>query len=318
MPKGEHNMGLSSHQLQTFLTIIDQGSFSAAAHKLGLTQPAVTTQIKKLEQECGAILFDRSMRQISLTAAGAALLPYARAAAENDQRAQDALDVLDNTVSGSLTVTASIIPGCYVLPHLLAEFEEAYPAVRANLIVDNSHKVIAQIESLDADLAVVDAKFFNHNIHYEELGEFEIICICAPDEPLAKSERPVILSQLLQKRWIMRNPDSGPHRLLQRLCADKGLNFDKLQKRMELNTCESVIGCVEKGMGIAAVSRFAADKALLLGSIAEIPVEDQPWYRPLYLAFPSRVLSRVALAFVEFLRKNYDSSVPQSRGPLEG
>ena len=115
----------------------------------------------------------------------------------------------------------------------------------------------------------------------------------------------------------MRNPDSGPHRLLQRLCADKGLDFDRLQKRMELNTCESVIGCVEKGMGIAAVSRFAADKALLLGTIAEIPVEGQPWPRPFYMAFPPKVLSRVALAFTEFLKANYDESKPVSRSPLE-
>ena len=295
-------------QLKTFVLVVEHGSFSAAARVAGISQPAVTMQIKSLEADLGATVLDRGYRRIELTEAGRVLLPFAQTvlAEVDDVRAR--IDALSNTVGGRLVLAASTTPGDYVIPGLLGGFLAENPLVQVEIAVTDSADAAEAVGTGEADLGVVGARDGEAKVTYQELGCDAIVAICPIGDPLA-SRSGVPIADLAHNVWVVREPGSGTWRVARQRLAEHGVDTDELRVAVELGTGEAVVRAVEGGLGIAMVSGYVAAKALELGTVARVDLAEALPGRPFFAVIPHRIPSRAASAFMEYLPAAFLRSV---------
>lgn len=285
-------------QLKAFLAVVDEGSFSAAARVLGISQPAVTMQIRALEEDLGAVLLDRRYRKIDLTEAGKELLVRARRIFVELDGVRSSISALSGTVAGHLSIAASTTPGDYVIPALLGAFLNTYPDVEISLAVSDSAGVAASVENGEADFGMTGAKS-DARVEYTQVGEDELIVIAYPGNPLSTSE-PVDIRTLVDKPWIMREQGSGTRSVTEAVFREHGVNPDALPVVVELGSGEAVIGAVEGGLGVAMLSRYVAEKSLRLGTVVKVELTEKI-SRPFYAVLPKGTPTRAALAFNDHL-----------------
>ena len=288
-------------QLLTFVTVVELGSFSQAARSMGISQPAVTMQVQSLESDIGATLLDRRYRRIDLTEAGRTLMPYARRVLGELEDARDEISALSGTVTGRLTIAASTTPGVYVIPRVLGGFLCANPEVGVTIIVHDTAEVIGAVESGHANLGVTGAIVKGAKIDFEPMATDELVAICAPASPLAGRKR-VPLSDLAAADWVMRESGSGTRQVTERVLADNDLDPAELRVVVELGAGEAIVSAVEGGLGVAMLSRYVAEKALALGTVARIDLDVAPIERPFYMVLPKGTPTRAAEAFAAYLR----------------
>lgn len=290
-------------QLHTFITVVESGSFSAAAKKLGLSQPAVTLQLQALETDIGASLLMRKYRRIELTEAGEILIPYAREMLQLSDKARTEINAHKNVVAGNLTIAASTTPGDYIIPRLLAQFCETYPDVTVNLDVANTDAAVEMLQSGQADIAVVGARNSSAKVDYFSIGDDQLVLI-APSESDLSSTPNLSLSSCRSHKWIVRVHDSGTQQVVNEILRTNYIDPLSLPVVMKLGTAEAIVNAVEGGLGIAAVSTWVAARALALGTIVSLEVDEFPIHRPFYLVTPHRALSYTAQAFKLFIQQN--------------
>jgi len=295
---------LNNSLLKTYLAVLDCGSFSAAAASLGISQPAVTMQIHNLEEELGYNLLDRRYRRITLTEAGQLLKSYADHVLGEEQHVLADLAALSEEVSGDLTIACSTTPGNYLIPGLLGGFLQQFPRVNPHLVVSSSQEAARAVDACEADLGITGARFKGQRVDFKICGHDELIPI-APPTSRVEALTTLSLADLRTYPWIKRNADSGTQMAINELLLSEKVSPDELNCLIELDNPEAVIGAVEGGLGIAIVSRSAAEKALWLGTVAELPVQSRPWKRRLYLARPRMTPTRAADAFVAYLNEQH-------------
>ena len=304
-------------QLKAFVAVADRGSFSAAARELGLSQPAVTMQIQALEADLGVTLLDRRYRSTIPTEAGQALLPKARAILDELRAAREELASMADHVGGHLVIAASTTPGQYVLPRLLGGFLERYPAVGVTLRVSDSANVVMDVAEGDAAVGMTGASnaagTAAPRVSFEALGTDEILVIAHPDHPMTRRSG-MALSELAEERFVVRELGSGTRAVVETALRDGGLEPERLHVALELGTNEAIVSAVEGGLGVGTVSRWAADKALSLGTVAALDVEGFPVSRPFFLVASQRELPVAATAFADYLREALGPEPGTSKG----
>ncbi len=288
-------------QLKTFLSIVERGSFSEAARTLGISQPAVTMQIQGLESDLGVTLLDRRYRRVELTEAGQALLPYAKRVLAELDHAREDITALSGTVSGTLRIAASTTPGVYLVPRVLAGFLACYPEVRVVITVHDTGEVVSAVESGAADVGIAGSRVKGARAVFEELGSDELVTICPPSSPLA-GRRNVPVTDLTEVDWVSREPGSGTRAVREKALAELGVDPNELRTVVELGTGEAIVSAVEGGLGVAMMSRLVAEKALALGTVAEIELAGAPIRRPFFIVLPKGTHTRAAEAFARHLR----------------
>lgn len=288
-------------QLRAFVEVAGHGSFSAAAQKLSLSQPAVTMQVQSLEKELDATLFERGYRKVELTPHGDALLPYAREVLDDLDRARMAIEQLSDTVTGRLLVAASTTPGQYVLPRTLGPFLHEYPEVGINLDVRDTSEVVEAVEEGEADFGMTGARVRGAKVDYEQLAEDELVLVAPPDHELAE-EKGLTLAAVAEESFILRERGSGTRMVMEEAFEAGGVDPRELVVVTELGTSEAIVTAVEGGLGLGVVSRWMADKALKLGTVVELDVSHFPIERPFYLVLPKGPMSEAAETFVEYLK----------------
>lgn len=290
-------------QLRAFVAVVEHHSFSGAARALGLSQPAVTMQVQSLEAEAGATLLDRRYRRIEPTEAGTALLPHARRVLAELEEARYELDHLGDRVTGRLEIAASTTPGDYVLPALLGAFLAAYPEVGVSLRVMDTARVVEAVASGEAHLGMTGAELdAGAKVGFERLGTDELLVVCAPDDELAHVEG-AAAAVLADEPFVMRRSGSGTRIVTEEALRAEGVDPADLRVVAELGTSEAIVRAVEGGLGIGIVSRWVAEKALALGTVAEVDVRGFPVERPFFVVLPPAARTRAAEAFVEHLRE---------------
>jgi DNA-binding transcriptional LysR family regulator len=285
-------------QLRTFVTVVDKGSFSEAARTLGISQPAVTMQMQALEADIGVTLLDRRYRGVDLTEAGSALVLHARSLLDGVEEARHEIASLSGKVTGRLAISASTTPGDYIVPRVLGGFLTKYPEVRVALAVNDSEQVIRCVEEGTADVGLSGIADNSAKALFEEVARDEIVAICPPDGPLASAKH-VTFAELADVDWVARELGSGTGRVAEHTLLAHGVDPQELRMLARLGTGEAVVCAVEGGLGVAMVSRFVAEKALALGTVAEMRVEGMPVQRPLFAVLPKGTPTSAATAFVE-------------------
>jgi DNA-binding transcriptional LysR family regulator len=269
---------MADRRLQVFHTVARLLSFTKAAEALHMTQPAVTFQVRQLEEYFNTRLFDRTHNRISLTDAGERVYTYADQIFSLYSEMENAVRDLTGEVSGVLLLGASTTIAEYMLPALLGEFKTQYPEVTIRLQVANTDAIVSMVENNSIDLGVVEAPVSNKNLVVENFRTDRMALIVAPGHELAR-EKVVPISRLVDYPYICREEGSGTREVMLEHIVASGLNSADLNIVMELGSPEAVKGAVEAGMGVSVLSRATIAKELRLGSLVAVDL-DPPIERP--------------------------------------
>jgi len=296
--------------LTTFLELAKLGSFSEAARRLSISQPAVSFQMQKLEHELGIQLLDRGQKGVTLTAAGTKLLGFAGRVESELLELMRALDDMRESVSGELSLAASTIPGEYVLPALLGRFKLLHPEIGIQVSVRESLKVLEAIRGGEFDLGFcgIQPEFGEFDVF--KAGRDEIVLIVHPGHPFA--ERAILtLPELASESLIRRSSDSGTQLSVEKFLSEAGSPPDSFRTSMILGSTESVLSAVEAGAGIAFVSSLAAAKSARLGLVRVVPVEGVSRARDFWCVSRKSVKRpRLVEAFIAFVRDECGRQLP--------
>jgi DNA-binding transcriptional LysR family regulator len=292
------------NQLRTLIALAECKSFSLAADKLFLTQPAVSFQINSLEEHFGARLVDRSGKKAELTEEGRIVQEFARETLAGLARAEYQISELTRRVRGRLLVGASTIPGEYILPHLIGAFKDKYPEVQISLEIGDSDQIRKKVLEQRLDLGVVGAECKQPQLLTQKVLEDELILI-VPQRHRWPSGTPVTVHDLIEENFILREKGSGTRQVLLDRLKEQGLDISSLHVVMELGSTEAILTAVEAGLGISVVSRWAADKALALGQVREIKVEGLDFKRDLFIIIHRQTLPNRALEEFQTFLANF-------------
>jgi DNA-binding transcriptional LysR family regulator len=292
---------MNIEQLYTFQEVARLGSFSEVARKLGVSQPAVSFQIQKLEQELGVRLIDRSQRAVILTVAGKRLLDFAEAVELEREHLKYDLEQLRDEVAGELRISASTIPGEYLMPPLLAKFKQQHPAVRIQVDVSDSLTVIERISDNKVEIGFCGAAPEGRDLDFFRIAGDEIVLIVPPEHPFSKKGE-VAPAELAGEPFIFREPTSGTQRSLQDLLAKEGVDIRKWTPHLVLGSTQAVMLAVAAGAGVAFISDLAI-KSLAPGRVVQLRVSGLKLNRDFYCVYrKERIVSRLHREFIEFIK----------------
>ncbi|MCG6974990.1 MAG: LysR family transcriptional regulator [Acidiferrobacterales bacterium] len=293
---------MADRRLQVFHTVARLLSFTKAAETLHMTQPAVTFQIRQLEEHFNTRLFDRTHNRISLTAAGDKVYEYADQILSLYGEMDNKVRELTGDVSGVLLIGASTTIAEYVLPSLLGEFKEKHPNVNMRLSVSNSVGVVHMVENNSVDVGIVESPISNKNLEVKVCWHDKLVFICPPDHPMAR-EKSIPVTSLTDMPFVCREEGSGTREFICAHLAASNIQMQDIDINMEVGSPEAVKSMVEAGLGISVVSQATVEKEVKLGTLVALPL-DPPLERPFSIVF-QRQKFRIR-AMDEFMEFAYD------------
>ncbi len=294
-------MNLSN--LKTFIEIVESGSFSGAARALGLSQPAVSLQVKALEREFGAQLMERRGKTLTLTEAGRTLYRQALGLVEQARRLEEAMEQSAAEVRGTLRAGASTIPGDYILPAMLGPFKAEFPFVRVVLEVTDSAGVARKTAAGEVDIGFTGTMPDDPQLQSHTLCSDRLLLITPPGHALGRKKRPTE-EDLAAADFILREEGSGTRRTMLAALSAMGLGLADLNVVVELGSTNAVVNAVASGAGISLVSAWALDCALETGSVQAVQLPGQDFTRQFYYVTRQKPLSRPVRALVDYLEKH--------------
>jgi DNA-binding transcriptional LysR family regulator len=293
---------MDTRQLAAFCAVVDRKSFSQAAELLGVTQPAVSLQIRSLEKRLGERLLDRSGRRVEPTEAGKRLYRSAqRMLALEQQLVEEVVGDGEGELRGRLEIGCSTGPGATVLPLLLCEFQRANPGVTISLSVNDTLHVIDLVAERRLELGVVGAAPRHRAVAFEPFFQDEVVLAVPPAHPLAGKS--VSLDDLRSEALILMQEGAGVRQMIEDELRAAGLRLRDLDVKLELGLQESVKAAVAAGHGVTFISGSSIEPELAAGTLAAAKVEGLAPTREISLVRSTgRTPSRVAEAFVAFAR----------------
>jgi DNA-binding transcriptional LysR family regulator len=295
---------LTLRQLRVFEAVAKHLSFSRAGDELHLTQPAVSMQIKQLEENVGLPLFEQLGKRVHLTDAGRELRHYSRAIAQQLAELEAIVEELKGIERGRLRV-AVVNTANYFVPQLLARFSQRYPGVTVSLYVGNRESVLGQLEENEADLAIMGQP--PEGFSAQPFSENPLVVIAPPGHPLAR-KRSIPVSRLSDETFLIREQGSGTRAAMERFFQSQRVEF---KQGMEMGTNEAIKQAVQAGMGLGVLSLHTAELELEAKRLILLDVEKFPILRHWYIVHQSsKRLSKATGAFKEFLVKEAAELMP--------
>ncbi|MEO5333716.1 MAG: selenium metabolism-associated LysR family transcriptional regulator [Magnetococcus sp. YQC-5] len=277
-------MSFSDTRLRVFYSVAKHLSFTRAAEELYLTQPAVTFQIRQLEEHFNTRLFDRHHNRISLTEAGEMVFNYSDRILELYRETEKAINEMTGVTRGVIKLGATTTLGEYLLPQILSGYHEGFPGVQIRLTVHNTRMVVRKLEDATIDIGMVEGPVNNKNIVVSPCMEDELVLIMAPNHPLAKLDE-IPVQRLKEYPFVSREEGSGTRVVITDLLGKYGVSYDQLDMILEMGATESVKAAVEGGVGFSIVSLIALRKELTLKSLVIRRLKEGPLKRRLNFVF---------------------------------
>jgi DNA-binding transcriptional LysR family regulator len=294
---------MDTRQLAAFCAVVERKSFSQAAERLGVTQPAVSLQVRSLEKRLGRKLLDRSGRRVEPTEAGLALYRGAQRMLALEGQLIEELDAgEDGELGGTLEVGASTGPGSTVVPVLLCEFQRENPGVAVSLSISDTQSVVDRVAERELELGVVGAARRHRGVVFEPFFRDEVVLACPPGHRFAG--RSVSLEELREEPLIVMQEGAGVRQVIEAELRRAGTRLRDLEPRLELGLQESVKSAVAAGHGVTFISRTAIEADLAAGTLVTARVKGLEPSREISLARSAgRSPTRAAEAFLEFARE---------------
>ena len=294
---------MDTRQLAAFCAVVERKSFSQAAERLGVTQPAVSLQVRSLEKRLNRKLLDRSGRRVEPTEAGLALYRGAQRMLALEGQLIEELDAgAGGDLGGTLQVGASTGPGSTIVPVLLCEFQRANPGVAVSLSISDTQSVVDRVAERELELGVVGAARRHRGVVFEPFFRDEVVLAVPPDHRFAGST--VSLEQLREEPLIVMQEGAGVRQVIEDELRGAGTRLRELEPRLELGLQESVKAAVVAGYGVTFISRAAIESDLAAGTLATARVKGLDPAREISLVRSAgRSPTRAAEAFLDFARE---------------
>lgn len=303
---------MADRRLQVFHAVAKHLSFTRAADALFMTQPAVTFQVRQLEEQFDARLFDRVQGRITLTAAGQLAFEYAERILALSGELESRLREMGSQLSGPLLIGASKTIAEFLLPRVVGEFKALHPAIVPRLFVENSEEVQQRVASRSLDLGFIEGDSHLPSLACDTFCEDELRVVCVPSHALAR-QAAVAPRSLAEHAYISREPGSGTREVIDHYLQKAGLGFDSLQVVMEASSPEALKGMVATGLGFTIMSRATVTKEVRLGDLVAVPLVP-PLVRQLAVVHPrERLHSRVVEGFIDYAKARL--AALQAEGP---
>jgi DNA-binding transcriptional LysR family regulator len=296
---------MDTRQLAAFCEVVERRSFSDAAARLGVTQPAVSQQVRALEQRLGTQLLDRSGRRVEPTEAGLQLYRGAQRMLAFEAQLLEELGEPEGPLRGTLEIGASTGPAAIVLPLLLCEFQRDNPDVHVELSVSDTQSVVELVADRRLELGIVGAARRHRSVAFEPFFRDEVILITPPGHSFAG--KTIELDDLAQGPLIVMQQGAGVRQMVEDELRKSGRKLRDLEAPLELGLQESVRSAVQAGYGVSFISRRAVESDLAAGTLAEARVRGLDLEREIWIARAAgRTGSSAAQAFVMFARERLE------------
>lgn len=286
-------------QVECFITVARKKSFSKAADVLFLSQPAITSNIQKLEIELDNILFNRS-KSITLTKAGQEFFPYALEMLNIRDKSIIAINKYKNNIEGVLEISASTMPEQYLLPHIIKGFKKIYPNVLFSIHHKDSKEVAEEILSGKTNFGFIGAKYPYEGLEYIDFFEDRLTLIASSEKVFNKN--PISIHDLLGEEIVLREEGSGTRQVFENALKEKDLNLSIFKSRTISNSTEAIKKMVVLGLGISFTSNISVKSEVATGQLKQYEVKDLNLKRNFSLVYcNNRSLSPLEDKFKEFI-----------------
>jgi DNA-binding transcriptional LysR family regulator len=290
---------LTLRQLKVFEAVARHLNYTRAAEELFLTQPAVSMQVKQLEEHLGVALFEQLGKRIHLTEAGQEVLAYARTVTQQLDELESVLNRIKGLSGGKLRISVATTAN-YFIPTLLGTFSRRYPEVTVSLDVTNREALLQQLSENTVDLVIMGQPPSGLDVEAEAFMENPLVIVAPPGHPLARQKK-IPLKRLQEEVFLVREPGSGTRSAMERFFAEREIH---LKTGMEVGSNEAIKQSVQAGLGLGLLSRATIEQELELKRLVVLDVAEFPIMRHWYLVHRrGKRLSAVAEVFKDFMLK---------------
>jgi DNA-binding transcriptional LysR family regulator len=287
------------HQLRVFASVFRNKSFSKASEELHLTQPTISNHIKALEDEFDCKLFDRLGRTNIPTKEAEVLYSHSMELIEKADTIKEAIGEIRKDVTGKLVVGASTIPGVYLLPRIMSEFQKRYPSITFQILISDSRGIVDSVSKHELLLGFVGAKLGNEQINYIPFVQDELIVVSSPN--LEKNSR-MTLKELVKLPMVLREEGSGTRKETEKLLESKGFSLEDLKISGIFGSTDAVKQAVKAGLGVSILSNFSVIDELDHEILKEIKLTDIEMKRRFYIVtHKKRTLPRLYDTFLKHI-----------------
>jgi DNA-binding transcriptional LysR family regulator len=294
---------LTLRQLKVFEAVARHLNYTRAAEELHLTQPAVSMQVKQLEESLEVALFEQLGKRIHLTEAGRELLGYARTITQQLDELEGVLNRMKGLGGGRLRISVATTAN-YFIPTLLGSFSRRYPDVTVSLDVTNRETLLRQLAENTVDLVVMGQPPAEADVEAQAFMDNPLVVVAPPDHPLAKQKK-IPLARIQEETFLVRESGSGTRIAMERFFSERGM---RLKTGMEVGSNEAIKQSVQAGLGLGLLSRATIEQELTLKRLVVLDVADFPIMRHWYVVHrKGKRLSAAAEVFKRFLLKESTS-----------
>ncbi len=291
------------NQLESFISVVKNNSFSYAARELYTTQPTVSNNIKNLEKELNTTLMDRTSKTITLTDSGKIFYKYAVELINIRDKAKFTISEHSGKVEGEIEICASSIPEEYVLPYIINDFSKVYPKVSFSVTHKNSKNVIDDIIEGKINFGIVGAKYNSELLKYIDFYEDELI-LCVPNNEkyTCSNNEYLDINNLYFEKFIFRKSGSGTRKLIEQKLLEKCIEVDNLNIVSYVDSNEMIKKMIELNLGISFISQIAVKNEVDLGLVKALNIKDLNLKRNFYFVHSKkRTLSPLVEAFKNYI-----------------
>jgi DNA-binding transcriptional LysR family regulator len=292
-------MHLTLRQLKVFEAVARHLNYTRAAEELHLTQPAVSMQVKQLEESLGVGLFEQLGKRIHLTEAGSEVLAYARTINQQLDELEAVLNRMKGMSGGRLRISVATTAN-YFIPTLLGSFSRRFPDVTVTLDITNRETLLRSLAENTTDLVIMGQPPAGADVEAEPFMDNPLVVVAPPDHPLAGKKK-IPLKRLQEETFLVRESGSGTRIAMERFFSERGM---RLKTGMEVGSNEAIKQSVQAGLGLGLLSRATIEQELALKRLVVLEIEDFPIMRHWFVVHRhGKRLSTAAAAFREFVLK---------------
>jgi DNA-binding transcriptional LysR family regulator len=277
-------------KLEAYISVIDKRSFSEAALSLKSSQPAISIKIKSLEEDLRLELLDRGQSGVQPTAAGIVVYNASKEILQRWRVLEDELHGFQDTLTGTLTIGASTIPGTYLVPNWIRTFRNLYPKVDIKIEIGDSKKIISKLLDHHIDVGIVGYHQHSNKMTYKEIAKDSLVMI-APIQHATAQITQLEINQIKSHDFVLREEGSGTRKVMEEYLALHGFSLTDLKTTLSIGSTEGVIAAVEAGLGVSIVSRLAALPAAKAKRILMIEPKE-PYERKFFLTTLAEAANR--------------------------
>ena len=294
---------MDDHKLRVFCSVAETRSFSKASKAMYLTQPAISLQVRALEEQLGTKLFRRSNKAVSLTETGEILYRHAKKILAAYAAIEKEINEATGLVKGKLLIGASTTLATYYLPNIIVEFKKRYPDILVDFERGNTQNIVESILKARIDLGLVEGEVRDQRLVVEKMDSDELLLVVHSKHPWA-DRHDISIHEIIDQAFIMREEGSGTRQVIENTLKKAGISSEQLNIVMYLGSTEAIKTAVENGLGVSILSGWAVERELRFKVLKALSFKDIRFQRDFSLIYQKKAFhTQPAEKFMELLKK---------------